>query len=56
MFQLPLPHQTTTSVPQNLAAESESRNKSLIDSKDEDEEEDSKQINFKLDRRRSMFG
>lgn len=56
MFQLPLPHQTTTSIPENLAAESESRNKSLIDSKDEDEEEDSKQINFKLERRRSMFG
>lgn len=54
MFQLPLPHQTTISLPENLASESESCNKSLIDTKDEDE--DSKQINLKLERRRSMFG
>ncbi len=54
MFQLPLPNQTTISLPENLASEGESRNKSLIDSKDEDE--DSKQRNLKLERRRSMFG
>lgn len=54
MFQLPLPNQTTISLPENLASEGESRNKNLIDSKDEDE--DSKQRNLKLERRRSMFG
>lgn len=54
MFQLPLPNQTTISLPENLASEGEIRNKSLIDSKDEDE--DSKQRNLKLERRRSMFG
>lgn len=54
MFQLPLPHQTTTSIPENLTSKGENCNKSLIDSKDE--EEDSKQRNLKLERRRSMFG